>query len=98
MYASVFNNKLQNLQKGCGRVEDNANMLFGLLKQKSEDQIINRYSDINASLDIFGNLHNASVIQNSAFNASMVNVSIGSYFHTKLALLYKKCMSTLTRS
>lgn len=87
MYASVFNNKLQNLQKGVGLVEENANKLFGLLRQNSEDKIINTFSNINASVDIINTLQNASQIQKSGFNESMVNVSIGNNFHTKLAML-----------
>lgn len=80
MYASFFYNKYQNLQKGCGLVKDNANKLFGFLKDKSEDQIINTFSNINTSVDILDTLHVASEIQNSTFNESMIDVSIGSYF------------------
>ncbi|KAF4084196.1 hypothetical protein AMELA_G00125670 [Ameiurus melas] len=61
----------QNLQRGCGLVKDNANNLFDLLKVKSEDQIINTFPNINASVDILDTLHNASKIQNTTFNESM---------------------------
>lgn len=72
--------KTQALVKGCGLVQDNAYSLFGLLKQKSENQLINTFPNINASVDILETLRNASENQKTAFNRSMVSVSIGSYF------------------
>lgn len=45
---------------------------------------MNTFPNINASVDVLDTLHNASKIQNTTFNDSMVTVSIGSYFHTKL--------------
>ncbi|XP_047677319.1 adhesion G-protein coupled receptor F1 isoform X2 [Tachysurus fulvidraco] len=64
--------KTQNLQKGCGLVEDNANNLFSLLKTKSEDQVINTFQNINVSVNVFDTLNDASKIQNSTFNESMI--------------------------
>ncbi|MCJ8736764.1 hypothetical protein PDJAM_G00016260, partial [Pangasius djambal] len=62
----------QNLQKGCGLVQENANSLFSNLKMKSETQIINSLPNINVTVNILDTLHNASEIQNSTFNASML--------------------------
>ncbi|XP_053093427.1 adhesion G-protein coupled receptor F2 isoform X2 [Pangasianodon hypophthalmus] len=62
----------QNLQRGCGLVRENANSLFSNLKTKSENQIINTFPNINASVNILDTLHNASEIQNSTFNKSML--------------------------
>lgn len=91
MCASVFyKKKMQELVKGCGIVAQDAINVFANLKQKSETQIINTYSNIYASVNVLDTLRNASQTQQSKLTGSMVTVSIGSYFHTKFAMLLKK--------
>ncbi|KAI5618954.1 adhesion G-protein coupled receptor F3-like isoform X1, partial [Silurus asotus] len=82
----------QNLQKGYGLVTENANNLFGLLKTRSEDQIINTFPNINASVVILQSLYNASDIQNSPFHKSIVS----SFTKASSNLLNDSLLNTIT--
>ncbi|KAI5102462.1 adhesion G-protein coupled receptor F3-like isoform X1, partial [Silurus meridionalis] len=82
----------QNLQKGCGLVTENACKLFGLLKTKSEDQIINTFPNINASVVVLQSLYNASDIQKSPFNKSIVS----DFTKASSNLLNESLLNTIT--
>ncbi|XP_060790478.1 adhesion G protein-coupled receptor F4 isoform X2 [Neoarius graeffei] len=65
-------NEAENLERGHGLVEDNVHHILDLLKKKSELQEINTAPNINASVNVFSTLHNASETQEATFNKSII--------------------------
>ncbi|KAK1793309.1 hypothetical protein P4O66_011704, partial [Electrophorus voltai] len=61
----------QNLQRGQGIVEMNANDIFTRLRQSTEKPTFSTFANINASVAVMGTMTNASSVQKSKWDSSI---------------------------
>ncbi|KAM9466401.1 adhesion G protein-coupled receptor F5 [Clarias gariepinus] len=88
----------QNLQRGIGLVQQNAKSLFGRLKDNSEDQVVNTFPNINASVNVLDTLHNASEIQQYKFNESILTNFVKSSSNLLNQTLLQSWKSSITQT
>ncbi|KAF5909637.1 sodium-dependent multivitamin transporter-like, partial [Clarias magur] len=88
----------QNLQRGIGLVQQNADSLFSRLRDHSEDQVINTFPNINASVNVLDTLHNASDIQGSLFNEGIITNFVKSSSNLLNQTLLNSWKSSITQT
>uniref|UniRef100_A0A8B9GYD2 Adhesion G protein-coupled receptor F3a n=1 Tax=Astyanax mexicanus TaxID=7994 RepID=A0A8B9GYD2_ASTMX len=67
-------NDAKDLQRGLGIVEKNAYNIFDRLRISTEQQTVNSFANVNASVDVLATITNASKIQNSQWDAKVLSV------------------------
>ncbi|XP_049319257.1 adhesion G-protein coupled receptor F3 [Astyanax mexicanus] len=67
-------NDAKDLQRGLGIVKENAYNIFDRLRISTEQQTVNSFANVNASVDVLATITNASKIQDSQWDAKVLSV------------------------